>query len=29
MQVIDSAIGGGAGAVDLSVDPLGDAIAIW
>lgn len=28
-EVIDSALGGGAWAVDLSVEPLGDAIAIW
>jgi hypothetical protein len=29
MQVIDSAIGGGAARADLGVDPLGDAIVIW
>jgi hypothetical protein len=29
VQVIDSAVGGGAAQADLGVDPLGDAIAIW
>ena len=29
VQVIDSAVGGGAGRADLAVDPLGHAIAIW
>lgn len=28
-EVIDSALGGGAWGVDLSVEPLGDAVAIW
>jgi hypothetical protein len=28
-QVIDSAVGGGAGRADLGVDPQGNAIAIW
>ena len=29
VQVIDSAVGGGAGRADLGVDPQGNAIAIW
>jgi hypothetical protein len=29
VQVIDSAVGGGAARADLGVDPLGHAIAIW
>jgi hypothetical protein len=29
VQVIDGAVGGGAGGVDLGVDPQGHAIAIW
>ena len=29
VQVIDSAVGGGAGRADLGVDPQGNAVAIW